>query len=90
MDLTTLDLLDGIGVVSAVVLFALGLATSRLFTRRQYDEVIHDRDEWRTESRIKDQRINELVEQNNILLRDIAPAMTSFMAALQRAGKDDA
>lgn len=81
-------LLDGIGVVGVVLLVGLGLAVGRLFTKRQYDDVAHDRDEWRTEARLKDQRIAELIEQNNILLRDIAPAMTDFMQALQRAGKE--
>lgn len=51
--------IDGLGVVGVVVLVGLGLATGRLFTKRQYDEAVHDRDEWRAESRIKDQQIAE-------------------------------
>ena len=81
------SLLDGVGVVGIIVLVGLGFASGRLYTKRQYDDVIHDRDEWRAEGRLKDQLITELVEQNNILLRDIAPAMTAYMAALERAGE---
>lgn len=58
MDLGALDL-NQIGTVAAVLLFGLGLATGRIFTRRQYDEIAHDRDEWRSESRIKDAQIAE-------------------------------
>lgn len=39
-----------------VVLFWL-IATGRLVTRRELEKAEHDRDEWRTESRIKDQQI---------------------------------
>lgn len=58
-ELAAIDLLDGVGVVGLVLLFALALATGRLFTRRQYDEVVHDRDEWRAESRLKDAQLAE-------------------------------
>lgn len=54
-----IDALDGTGVVGLCVLFFLGLATGRIFTKRQYDEVIHDRDEWRSEARLKDAQIAE-------------------------------
>jgi hypothetical protein len=50
---------DTISAVGLCVLFVLGIAMGRLFTKRQYDEVIHDRDEWRAESRIKDAQIAE-------------------------------
>lgn len=51
--------IDGLGVVGVIVILGWMLASGRLYTRRQYDEAIHDRDEWRTESRIKDQQIAE-------------------------------
>ena len=54
---------------------------------RALDDVIHDRDEWRAEARLKDQQVAELGEQNTILLREIGPGMKDFMEALQRAGK---
>lgn len=54
MDQTLAALLNGVGVVGLVVVFALGLGTGRLFTRRQYDDVAHDRDEWRAAHRISE------------------------------------
>jgi hypothetical protein len=68
MDAIPPGLLDGLSTVGLVILFALGLATGRLFTRRQYDEVTHDRDEWRTESRLKDAQIAE----KDVQLRHLA------------------
>lgn len=59
MDAIPPQLLDNLGTIALVILFGLALGTGRLFTRRQYDEAIHDRDEWRTESRLKDAQIAE-------------------------------
>lgn len=39
--------LDNIGVVGLVVLLGWMLATGRLVTRREADEIRRDRDEWR-------------------------------------------
>lgn len=85
-----LGLLDGIGVVGAVLLFALGLGTGRLFTRRQYDDVQHDRNEWRTECRLKDQQIVEKDEQIATKdrqlshLAEVGATMRHVLTAIQR------
>jgi hypothetical protein len=84
---------DIIGIpVSALAPSALaGLAvllvlTGRLIPKRTHDEVTHDRDEWRAESRVKDQQILELTEQNKAMLNAFGPTLTDFLAGLRRAG----
>lgn len=77
---------NGVGVVAVVLLLGWMLATGRLFTRRQYDDAAHERDEWRAECRIKDQRISDLTEQNTIMLREIVPALNQHLAALRKVG----
>jgi uncharacterized protein HemX len=79
---------NGIGAIGLVVLFALALGTGRLFIKRQYDEAIHDRDEWRAESRVKDAQIAEKDTQ----LRHMAEVGKNFdaiMRALQEAARRD-
>ena len=51
------------GVLGLVVALFWLLATGRLVTRRELDQATHDRDEWRTESRIKDQEIQAKNDQ---------------------------
>lgn len=84
---------DIIGIpVSALAPSALaGLAVLLVFTgwlipKRTHDEVTHDRDEWRAESRVKDQQILELTEQNKAMLNAFGPTLTDFLAGLRRAG----
>lgn len=78
--------------VSALAPSALaGLAVLLVFTgwlipKRTHDDVTHDRDEWRAESRIKDQQILELTEQNKAMLNAFGPTLTDFLAGLRRAG----
>lgn len=60
--------------------------TGYLIPKRTHDEVTHDRDEWRTESRVKDQQIFELTEQNQKMLNAFGPTLTDFLAGLRRAG----
>lgn len=81
-------LLNGISVVAVVLLVGWLVWTGRLVTRREADDIRHDRDEWRAEARLRDQTVADLMEQNSILLRDIGPAITSFMSALQNAGEE--
>lgn len=81
-----LDAANGLGVVGVCVLIVIGFATGRIFTKRQYDDVIHDRDEWRAESRIKDQQVLELTEQNTKMLNAFGPTLTDFLRGLRRAG----
>ena len=55
---------------------------------REVEILSHDRDEWRTEGRVKDQHIAELTDQNSIMLREIAPTMNSFLASLRTAAAE--
>ena len=79
-------LLDGIGVVGVVLLLGLGFGTGRLFTKRQYDDVIHDRDEWRAESRIKDAQIAKKDEQLGYM-REVGEANRAVLSAIQQLGR---
>lgn len=58
-DWISVHMLDGFGSVGLVVLFGFALARGWIRTDREHREVVHDRNEWRTESRIKDQQIAE-------------------------------
>ena len=85
-------LLDGVGVVGLVVLVGIGFGTGRLFTKRQYDDVIHDRNEWRAESRIKDSQITEKDRQLSHMA-EVGKTVEALLAAYQKArrqGGDDA
>jgi hypothetical protein len=52
--------------------------------RRTLEEKAHEANEWRAESRIKDQQIHELTEQNTAMLREFGPTVTAFMDALRK------
>lgn len=80
-------LLDGIGVVGLVVLLGAGFATGRIFTKRQYDDVIHDRDEWRAESRLRDQEIAEKNEQLRHMA-EVGGLMKQVLAAVKHTHKE--
>ena len=67
-------------------LAVLLILTGYLIPKRTQDEVTHDRDEWRAESRVKDQQILELTEQNQKMLNAFGPTLTDFLAGLRRAG----
>lgn len=67
-------------------LAVLLILTGHLVPKRTHDEVTHDRDEWRSESRVKDQQILELTEQNNKMLNAFGPTLTDFLRSLRRAG----
>lgn len=58
--------------------------TGRLVPRRTYDDKVHESTEWRTESRIKDQQILELTEQNTKMLNAFGPTLTDFLKQLRR------
>lgn len=86
MDGIPIAAIDGIGVVGLVIVFAFGLATGRLFTKRQYDEVIHDRDEWRAESRLKDAQIAEKDRQLEHM-EQVGRTVEQFTRGLQQEMK---
>lgn len=52
---------------------------------REMEDERHDKGEWRTESRIKDQTIVELSEQNR-LLQAFGETLADFLQGLRRAG----
>lgn len=64
-------MIDGIGLPqvglgsgwAAFLLVCLMFPLGRAYSRKQVDDIIHDRDEWRAESRIKDAQIHEKDEQ---------------------------
>lgn len=86
--------LDGISIVGLVVLLGVALARGWIVTAREHATVIHDRDEWRTESRIKDQQLHvrdeEISEKNEQLrhLGEVGRTVHAIMQALQR-GHDE-
>lgn len=50
------------------------------------EDSAHSESEWRTESRIKDQQIAELTQQNTSMLNAFGPTLTDFLRGLRRAG----
>lgn len=83
--------LTGIPITALAPSALAGLAvllvlTGFLIPKRTHDEMTHDRDEWRTESRLKDQQILELTQQNQKMLNAFGPTLTDFLAGLRRAG----
>lgn len=79
-------LLEGVGIAGILVFLFWLIATGRLSTRREVDDLRHDRDQWRTESRIKDQTIADLTKQNADMLNAFGPTLTDFLEGLRRAG----
>lgn len=53
------SLTDGIGTVGVILLVGFLVVTGRLVPRRTYEDQVHEANEWRAESRIKDQQIAE-------------------------------
>lgn len=86
-------LLDNVGVVGVIILGGWLVLTDRLITRKrheeakrdarqQYEDKEHEANEWRTQCRFAEQRAQELLEQNNILARDLVPLVTRFFDAI--------
>lgn len=59
LDGIPLGVFDGLGVVGVVIIVGWLVMTGRLVPRRTYDDKVHEANEWRTESRIKDAQIHE-------------------------------
>lgn len=57
--------------------------TMRDTFQHQVDDIAHDRSEWRTEGRIKDSTINELLEQKRGLLESIAGTVVATFDAIK-------
>lgn len=73
---------EGIGTVGLVVLFGLALARGWLFTKRQYDDVVHDRNEWRAAHRISEAARLESLEHQRPMA-ETASTMNQLMHELQ-------
>ena len=89
-------MIDGIGLpqvglgsgwaLLAVVVFFI--IRGQLVPRRTHDDALHDRDEWRAESRIKDAQIAE----KDLQLRELSQvgrAVEAVMRAIQRGPRDE-
>lgn len=87
-----------VGLGAGWALLLLGLTSGRLMTRtaheeqmnavrdtfqRQVDDVIHDRGEWKTQSRITDTTVVELLDQQRGLLTSVANTVAAVMEALK-------
>ena len=87
-------LVDGVpistvgGIGGLLILLFIMLANGRLFTRSQHDDAIHDRDEWRAESRLKDAQIAEKDEQLR-QLAEVGRAVNAVMRAIQKGSTSD-
>lgn len=76
-------LLDNLGTIGLGLLLVYMIATGKLVTAREHSTVIHDRDEWRTESRIKDQQIAEQAVQLREL-SEVGHTLQAVLNAIQR------
>lgn len=82
MDALPPGLAEGIGVVGVVLLVFWLIWSGRLVTKRELDHVEHDRNEWRTESRIKDQQIREKDDQITALA-EVGKTVEAVLRALK-------
>ena len=73
---------ETVGVIGLVVALFWLLATGRLATRRELDKAEHDRDEWRTESRIKDQQM-QVKDEQLAHLAEVGKTVDAIMRALK-------
>lgn len=81
-------LLNNAGAISVGLGVVWMIATGRLVTRRENDNTVHREGEWRTESRIKDQQLQELSDQNDLLLNQIGPTLTKFLTDMRQFADD--
>lgn len=81
-------LFDGLGVVGVVILVGWLIMTGRLVPRKTHEDSIHEANEWRTESRIKDQQIAEKDTQLRYMA-EVGRTVDSIMRAMPHtAGRD--
>lgn len=77
-----------IGVVGLCVLVMVALARGWLVTRREANDIRHDRDEWRSESRLKDVQLAEKDKQLDHL-EEVGVAVNAVMRAIQKGAAPD-
>lgn len=75
-------LLDNLGAVALVVLFGIAIGRGWIVTAREHANVIHDRNEWRTESRLKDAQLAEK-DRQLAALSEVGRTIEQVMGALQ-------
>lgn len=76
-------LFEGVGVVGIVLLVFWLLWSGRLVTKRELDNIAHDRDEWRAESRIKDQQL-QIKDDQLDHLAEVGRTVDSILRAIKR------
>lgn len=93
-------MIDGIplSVLTPSALLGIGvllILTGKLIPRRTYDDKVHEADEWRTESRIKDQQLAERdlqLREKDLQLRhlsEVGKTVDQIMRAIgTRTGSD--
>lgn len=97
LDGLPLALANGIGVVGVVLIVGWLVWTGRLVPKSIHEARVvdlkeqvaderHEKGEWRTEARIKDQTITELNQQNEAMLRAFGPTLTDFLHSLRASG----
>lgn len=84
-DQTLVGILNGGGVIGVVLIVAWMLWTGRLVTRREVDDIAHDRDEWRAAHRISETARVEEREHNAALVTEVANPVREFLAAFRSA-----
>lgn len=85
IELPQVGLGSGWALLTVVVILIL---RGQLVPRRTHEDAIHDRDEWRAESRIKDAQIAEKDGQLREL-SSVGEAVRAVMRAIQRGPKDE-
>ena len=88
MDTLPPGLLNGIGVVAVVLFVGWMIWTGRLVTRRELDDIAHDRDEWRAAHRISETARVEEREHNAALVQDVARPVQEFLGAFRQLAEN--
>ena len=86
MEAVILELVATLGPPGLLALGVWLIMTGRLVPRRTYEDALHDRDEWRAESRIKDQ---ELQVKNDQLahLAEVGKTQVAILSALKNGAQ---
>lgn len=77
-----LSYLDSLSSVALVILFGIAVGRGWIVTAREHANTIHDRDEWRSESRLKDSQIAEK-DRQLAALAEVGRTIEHVMGALQ-------
>ena len=72
-----------------VAVFVWMLLNGKIVPRQVHDDLLRDRDQWREESRIKDQQLNEQSEQLK-QLAEVGETAKALLIALSKATSQEA